>query len=335
MINKIIIYLITSTFIIYVITKVSHKLKLLDYPSERKSHYKPTPFTGGLALSLIYLFSVKLFDISLNELNLILTFSFLMMMVGLIDDKYNLNVGGKLSLQILPISYLLFASEIYLTNLGNYGLFQINLGNFAIPFTIGCVFLMINATNYFDGVDGILSSTILSVLFILLFLVYKNIDLVKILISLILPLIIFLFFNLSNSILPKIFLGDSGSLLLGFILSFLVIYIAENTDIHPILLAWSISILVFEFLSVNLIRLMENRKIFLSGKDHLHYILFNITKSKILINFIFIFINITFFFVGYLSLIYFGATASLILFVIMFWLFFILRLKKINNKLCT
>ena len=332
---KYFIYSLISFLSFFVIAKLSHRLNLLDYPTKRKSHSKPIPFTGGLCLSLIYLFSIKIFELESNELNLILSFSFLMMLVGLIDDKYNLNVGGKLCLQIMPIAFLIFVGQLYLTSLGDYYLFKLELGNFAIPFTIGCVFLLINAANYLDGIDGVLSSTTLSSLFILFFLSYENAEIVLFLTCLILPLLIFIIFNFSNSVLPKVFLGDGGSLMIGFILSFLMIFIAKNTNTAPILVAWSVSLMVYEFLSVNLIRIMENRKIFLSGKDHLHYILLNITKSKILINFIFIFLNMTFFFIGYLSLIYIGATASLILFIIMFWLFFILRLKKINNKLCT
>ena len=66
-------------------------------------HLKPTAYTGGLALCLIYIFSIYLFDFTDQKLNLILSTAFLVGVVGFIDDKYSLNVGGKLSLQIIPI----------------------------------------------------------------------------------------------------------------------------------------------------------------------------------------------------------------------------------------
>ena len=80
-------------------------------------------------------------------------------------------------------------------------------------------------------------------------------------------MLFFLLFNFSIFKLPKLFLGDSGSLLLGFIVAFTLIYLKNNSEIHPILLAWSISIFVFEFLSIHIIRFRINKKIFQPGQD--------------------------------------------------------------------
>ena len=93
------------------------------------------------------------------------------------------------------------------------------------------------------------------------------------------PICIFLCFNYALFRLPKLFLGDSGSLLLGFIISFVLIYFANQKITHPILLAWSVSIFVYEFLAINLIRLKNKKSIFKAGQDHLHHILIKKTKS--------------------------------------------------------
>ena len=61
------------------------------------------------------------------------------------------------------------------------------------------------------------------------------------------PTLIFLFFNFSLLNFPKLFLGDSGSLLFGFLISFILIYAAKYNLTHPILLAWSVAIFVYEF----------------------------------------------------------------------------------------
>ena len=95
------IYLFISFSIFIVISKVSYKLNLLDIPNKRKIHSKPTAYTGGLAISIAYLFSLKLFEFGSNDLSLIVSIGFLIAIVGFIDDKYNLNTGGKLSLQII------------------------------------------------------------------------------------------------------------------------------------------------------------------------------------------------------------------------------------------
>ena len=89
-----------------------------------------------------------------------------------IDDKYNLNTGGKLSLQIIPIFYLIIFENLTLSSLGEYGHINLFLNSFEIPFTLLSVlfFFLINACNYFDGVDGSLSITSISVLLIYIFL---------------------------------------------------------------------------------------------------------------------------------------------------------------------
>ena len=235
MINFLLIYLLLSFILFYLSAKISYKLNLLDLPSERKIHKKPTVYTGGITLSIIFLFVIQILDIFDPKLALIISISFLISIVGIVDDKYHLNTGGKLSLQIIPIFYLIVFENFSLNNIGNYNYFYLDLGTFALPFTLLSVLFLTNAFNYFDGLDGTLSFSIISVLFILYFL-SDNQNFNLFLLFLAFPINIFLCFNFSIFKLPKIFLGDSGSLLLGFIVSFLLIYMANQKIVHPILL---------------------------------------------------------------------------------------------------
>ena len=329
MTNEYLIYLFIGYFIFISTAKISYKLNFLDIPNERKKHSKPTAYTGGVALSLIYIFSIYIFDINLQKPNLILSLAFLIAIVGFIDDKYNLNVGGKLSLQVIPIIYLIIIENFTLNHIGHYVYFNLKLNSFSIPFTLLCVTFLINSFNYFDGLDGSLSFATISVLFNLYFISSEDYVL-QFLTIVLLPLLLFLCFNFSFLKLPKLFLGDSGSLLLGFIISFILIYLAGKKLVHPILLAWSISIFVFEFLSINFIRLKKNRGLFKSGLDHLHHALFRKTKSLFLSNFFLMIINISFFTIGYLSYILVNSLVSLIVFILSFIIFLILRLKFFN-----
>ena len=71
-------------------------------------------------------------------------------------DKFILNVGSKLIFQLLPIIYLVFYSNIFLEDIGNYPLVgTLELGSFAQIFTVLCVYFLINASNYLDGLDGV------------------------------------------------------------------------------------------------------------------------------------------------------------------------------------
>ncbi|MDA9105664.1 undecaprenyl/decaprenyl-phosphate alpha-N-acetylglucosaminyl 1-phosphate transferase [Candidatus Pelagibacter sp.] len=305
---------------------ISYKLNLLDIPNKRKMHLKPTAYTGGLALCFIYIFAIFLFNFPSQKLDLILSIAFLIGVVGFIDDKYSLNVGGKLSLQIIPIIYLILLENFNLNQIGDYDYFKLELNSFSVPFTLLSVMFLINSFNYFDGLDGTLSFVTISVLSILFFLI-PNEKTQLFLITILLPILIFLCFNFSIFKLPKLFFGDSGSLLLGFIISFTVIYLANQKIVHPILLAFSISIFVYEFLSINLIRIINKKKIFGAGVDHLHHILLKKNKSLSLTNFLISIMNIIFFIFGYLSFKFINPLTSLILFIVLFIIFFILRKK--------
>ena len=322
--NTIIIYSLLSFLILFLCGKVSYKLNLLDHPNKRKIHSKATAYTGGFAISVILLFSIFLFTVSDKNLNIILSIAFLISIIGLIDDKYNLDVSSKLSLQIIPIFYLVVFENLALQQIGDYNYFKVELGSFVIPFTLMCVLLLINAFNYFDGIDGTLGFTSISVLIILYFLI-PNQNFQLFLILILIPLAIFLCFNFSLFKLPKLFLGDSGSLLIGFVIAFVLIYLANQNLTHPILLAWSVVIFVYEFLSINLIRLKNKKDPLKAGQDHLHHLLFNNTKSIFLTNFFISIMNIILFIIGYLSFLLISPLISLILFIAFFIIFLILR----------
>ena len=322
--NTIIIYSLLSFLILFLCGKVSYKLNLLDHPNKRKIHTNATAYTGGFAISVILLFSIFLFAVSDKNLNIILSIAFLISIIGLIDDKYNLDVSSKLSLQIIPIFYLVVFENLALQQIGDYNYFKVELGSFVIPFTLMCVLLLINAFNYFDGIDGTLGFTSISVLIILYFLI-PNQNFQLFLILILIPLTIFLCFNFSLFKLPKLFLGDSGSLLIGFVIAFVLIYLANQNLTHPILLAWSVVIFVYEFLSINLIRLKNKKDPLKAGQDHLHHLLFNNTKSIFLTNFFISIMNIILFIIGYLSFLLISPLISLILFITFFVIFLILR----------
>jgi UDP-GlcNAc:undecaprenyl-phosphate GlcNAc-1-phosphate transferase len=321
----ILIYSIVSFVIFLSITKISYHLNLVDIPNKRKIHSYATAYTGGIPLSFSILISLLVFDISSSSLNNILSIAFIVSIIGFIDDKYDLNVGGKLSLQIIPIFYLIAIENLYLNTLGNYEYFQLDLGYLQLPFTLFAILLLINSFNYFDGMDGTLSFTSISVIAILFFLVTdQNLELFFII--LLIPIVIFIFFNFSIFKLPKIFLGDSGSLYIGFLISFILIYFSNQNYVHSILLAWSVAIFVYEFLSINFIRMKNKKSPFTAGNDHLHDLIYKIVKSYFLTSLFISFINLILFLIGYLTFILISPLASLISFILTFIIFIYLRI---------
>ena len=327
---KLFIYFVSNIIIFFTITKFSYKYNLIDKPNKRKMHKIPVAFTGGLSLSIIYIISIYIFNFNYENLSFILSIGLFISLVGLVDDKFELNIGGKLSLQIIPIFYLITFRDMSLINLGDYGYLNINLNSFSIPFTLLSVLFLINSFNYFDGIDGTLSLSVITIIAILFFLTSDQ-EIRNYLIVILIPICIFLIFNFSFFKIEKLFLGDSGSLLLGFIISFTLIFLSNSKMIHPILIAWSVAIFVYEFLSLNYKRLKEKRNPFKPGKDHLHHILYKKTNSIFLTNFIICFINIFLFSIGYISFILINAFTSLLLYLFCFPIFLFFRKKYLAN----
>jgi len=321
---EIAIFILLSFFLLFICTKISYKFNLVDLPNKRKIHSKPTAYTGGITLSIIYLLEISLFKINDIQLQFILLAGFFISIVGLIDDEYNLNIIGKLTLQLLPILYLIFFKELALTSMGDYYYFKLNLGGFKIVFTLLASLLLINAFNYFDGIDGSLTFSSFSVLAILYYLIED--ESLRLFLNIILiPLSIFLFFNFSLLKLPKLFLGDGGSLLIGFVISFILVYSANQKMAHPILLAWSVVVFVYEFLSVNIHRLKNKKNIFRADQDHLHHLLLKKNKSVIFTNILIMIINLLMFIIGYFTFILLGPLSSFSMFVFCFIFFYYIR----------
>ena len=145
MISIITIYFLVALIILLVCAKISYKFNLLDFTNKRKIHTNATPFTGGIGISIILILSNLLFDHANLNVEIIVSVAFLMSLVGFIDDKFNLNAGTKLCLQILPIFYLIVFKNLTIINLGNYNYFTLNLGTFQMPFTLICVLFLINS----------------------------------------------------------------------------------------------------------------------------------------------------------------------------------------------
>jgi UDP-GlcNAc:undecaprenyl-phosphate GlcNAc-1-phosphate transferase len=269
-------FLITLISII-ILLPVARKLKLVDIPSKRKSHLGNVPLIGGLSILMgVYVSSSG----SLIEHNIFLIYmvsAFFILILGLIDDFYPLSPKVKLAIQTLIILITLELTGLKFDTLGHsFGLkTQINLGFFAYPVTILGMLLVTNAFNLMDGADGvtgILAILALSVIF-LIEILSLNINSNPLTLALIGSLIPFLNFNLIKS-KNKIFLGDSGSLFLGFSISFLLLYETQvNRSISPPFALWILAIPIFDVCAVMIFRFKNSRSLFKPDRSHLHHFL--------------------------------------------------------------
>ena len=325
---SVVIFFTLITILIFIY--FAKKLKLVDLPNNRKTHKINAKLIGGIILILNFTLLVFLLDLD-RKLNSLLSCSVLVGLIGVIDDKYDLKVSNKLILLFFPI-ILIVLDGYALTNLGEYNLIgKINLGSFAVIFTILSSYLLINATNYIDGRDGVLISIFFFINLKLIFLIDNSEEISKqLLIYIDLILIVLFFFNITNNKNLKIFLGDSGSLAIGFFLSFILIYLANNKLAHPILLASTVTVIVFDFLCISIERLFKNSgRIYKPDNNHIHYLIYNKTGSNLKMLLIINSINILFFSINYYLFIVYNPLA-IISFIIEFFLF--LNLRKILLK---
>ena len=334
LINLFILSIIQFLFL-FVLNKLAYKVNFLDYPNKRKVHEKPTPYIGGLALSLSFCIVVYISKIEYQSLNLILLFATIISVVGFVDDKFDINPFIKLILQSIPV-YILISMGLYLNDIGEYGIIgKINLGNYSEIFTFLSCLLIINAFNYMDGVDGLLSSLFINIFsyFAIVCYFFDKIFVSQILVYLIHLVIIFFLFNISFLKLPKIFLGDSGSTLLGFITGFVMIFLYTELSIEPPILIWPVALVIYDFLSTSLLRVLKKKKDFKSGNDHIHHQIsmkYNLKKLENiliinLINYFFIFICLIIYF-------FLGSFFSLLGFVIFFLIYLIFKFHFINSS---
>ena len=324
-------YIILYLFISSIIIIISKYLNYIDKPNKRTFHSVPTINTGGIIIYLFFLTIISQGEFNHN-IELIVSIGFFVTMLGFVDDRINLNPSTKIIFLTIPTIYLIF-NGMLINDLGRYEIIGlISLGKFKIPFLILAIGLLINATNYIDGIDGLLLTFFSSCLIYYLFLI-EDLE-TKNLISL---FIYGCIFNLILNLLPsntkiKVFTGDSGSLFLGFLISFLTIDLYNSFNIHPTFLIWPLWYPVYDFLFVSLNRILKKKSIFDPDKSHLHHIIAIKFKNN---NFIPLFI----FIISNTIVIYFGYQVSeiskilsLSLFIIGFLLFLCLRMYYLNNK---
>ena len=321
-INLTILYLILLLFTMF----ISKKFELYDKPNIRKVHTSKVFNTGGIIIYLFYLIVINFLEFNHN-IEFIISIGFFVCMVGLIDDIINLNPSTKIILIIAPSAYLIF-NGINIMNLGSYDYIGVlDLGKFQIPFLILATGLLINATNYIDGSDGLLLTFFICCLGYYIFLIEdtKTISLIKILLV---PVVLNLILNMLPSKSKfKIFSGNAGSLFIGFFISFLTIELYSGFKIHPVYLIWPLWYPVYDFFFFFTNRALQRKNVLSADNSHLHHkILIKFKKSHFKTVFLFLISNLLIIYLGFLISNY-SKILSLITFIFMFFLYFAVRLK--------
>jgi UDP-N-acetylmuramyl pentapeptide phosphotransferase/UDP-N-acetylglucosamine-1-phosphate transferase len=274
-----------SFFLMPVVIKSFKAIDLLDIPDRRKIHKTNAPSLGGLAFFIGFILALftALDGSEFTDLKYFIASIIMIFLLGVRDDIASLGATQKFSVQILASLIVVFVSDVHFTGL--YGLFGINVLPFHLEFVLTIVFIigLTNAFNLIDGIDGLagsigaLASVCLGWCFLILGLNGYSI----IAFSLSGALISFLFFNWFPS---KIFMGDTGSMIIGFIVSVLSIAVINASSLSlelPLdeslpLIGAVLVVPLYDTIKVFVLRLSKGQSPFYPDRSHIHHSLLKI-----------------------------------------------------------
>jgi len=289
------IFMISFAMTWYVIPKVlwvSKEKNLVTGVNSRSSHANEIPSFGGVAfyITLILLLTI-LQTLRLNFVgNHLIAALTILFMVGLKDDLVISTARAKLIGQISAACFIVFSPEMHLTTL--YGF----LGIYEIPFWLGVlltgllVVAIINAYNLIDGIDGLAAMVgiVVCSCFAGVFYITKHPYNVLLSVSMVGILLAFLRYNFFSRGERKMFMGDSGSLIVGLIISFLTVqFLVMNPDPElikdgfatadrPLVILGILFIPIFDTLRVMVIRLRKGTSPFSADRNHIHHVLLDL-----------------------------------------------------------
>lgn len=278
-----------SYFSIPSILKISHEKNLMAEPGERSSHLRKIPNLGGLALFFSIGVCASIFAFELFDLYKFLFASLVILLyVGVVDDIVVLRAYKKLIFQILVSTLMVLGSDVRIRSLfGVFGIYELSYF-VSVVFSIFTFIILINAFNLIDGIDGLAGgySVLCSVFFGVSYfrLGEFNYPMVVFCAILVGAALAFLYYNLSNYRSSKIFMGDTGSMILGFLLAFTAIYFIDIfidkkipgvpryfLQSAPVIAVAILILPIVDTMNVIFIRLSQKRSPFDADRNHIHH----------------------------------------------------------------
>ena len=328
------ILLLNNLLILIYLKKISKIVNIFDKPDKHlKKHKSNVPLLGGvimiinlLILSIFSIFSGIPFEnllVSKKEYVSIFLLVLCFFLLGLYDDRFKLNPDKKFILSIIFSILALTLNKNLLIENFNLSFYDktIILNEFSFFFTLFCIIILINALNFYDGING------QSLIFFIIVFGYLSLQSPLQLFYLILIFIcvFILFLNLKN----KVFLGDSGIYVLGSILVILLIY--EHNTFRTIKFADEIFLLLIlpgvDLLRLTLTRIINGKSAFYGDRNHIHHLL--IKKYSLL------FSNFTLFSISVIPVIlytYLKFSFFFVFFIFLVIYFFLIQFLNSNDK---
>lgn len=302
---------LVTYFAIPSIIRIAAKRNWVDKPSARRAHSRSTPSLGGIAIFAGCVFSIILWTPFkyFGHLQYILSAFVIIFLIGAKDDIDPISPYKKITGEIFAVLILIFFAKIRITSF--YGIFGIDILPYwaSVLLTLFVIVLLINAFNLIDGINGLAGSigVLTAVTFGFWFFLVDRMELASVSFALVGSVTAFLYYNVSPA---KIFMGDTGALLIGLVASILAISFIEH---HKLMIdktygfkappAVAVAILIiplFDTLRVVLTRLRRRKNPFNPDRNHLHHLLLDLGFSHMQSTAILVITNIFFITLAYL-----------------------------------
>jgi len=288
--------IITCSFLLSIMFNLvfkesSTRLGLVAYSGGHRQHTIPTPLIGGISMFLAvvttvfvsYIFT-GLEAVAWSEVDNYLLATALLVVIGMVDDRYNISFIWRFLVQIAAV-FIMIQQGNALLDLGElFSSETLSLGIFSSFMTVFATVGVINALNMSDGIDGLAGGYFLFSLIILACFSFNPFYqwLIFVWVGAILGFLVFNFPLRGNA---KIFMGDAGSMVLGFTLAWLLIHGAQDMEtneqglFHPIFAVWLLALPLYDTVSVMLIRLLKGSSPFHADRMHMHHHVLHRLKS--------------------------------------------------------
>ena len=254
--------------------RFAHRAGLLDHADSRKQHVGAIPLVGGLIFFSALGLSFSLLEVP-EKFEAIAGFLAIIFVMGLFDDRFGLPASLRLCVQVAVTSLAFFYAEVQLNEVGPLFWQSLPMGLLGLPISVLFVVIFVNSFNMIDGLDGLAIGQAFISFAALMCAQYLYGDIPHASwFVLVLGVLTALFvINTSAWAVVKIFLGDSGSTVIGFLLGWLIVDLSQvpGRTLHPVSALWCVAFPLFDFFATLIRRFKLRANFFAGDRNHLHH----------------------------------------------------------------
>ena len=255
---------------------IALRIGLIDSPGGRKLHSGNIPLIGGLVIYIVLWLSVFWLPSFSSTVFWLLTSAGVLVLVGTIDDFHHVPAIPRLLTQSAAAAIMINGTGLYLHSPWPELGFQSLSAEIAIPITVVAIVGLVNAFNMIDGIDGLAGSITLGTILMIvlgqsLFGYLQGTAALMVFAATVLG---YLAVNLTITSKKKVFLGDAGSLLLGFVVGWTLIITTQSpkSSVPTTFVIWTVALPAYDILAVMIRRILKGKSPFYADRTHLHHI---------------------------------------------------------------